>query len=539
MSRINWPSFPLSWAETQLGQVAQIVMGQSPPGHTYNKEGQGLPFFQGKTDFGEIAPTPASWCTEPSRIAEAGDILISVRAPVGPTNLAPEKSCIGRGLAAIRPDPKYIDRDFLLYYLRFIEPALVSQGQGSTFEAINKSDLYGLRVLVPPLAEQKRIVEILKQADALRRQRREILEQAKQLPAALFLEMFGDPSKGKKRYSRFPLGKLCKIIGGGTPSKLRSEYWNGSIPWVSPKDMKDTVIRDAEDHISERAIEESATNLIPEGSILIVTRSGILKHTLPVAVNAVEVAINQDIKALLISDRLLPEFVLVQLKVLSHLLLSKVRIGATVHNIETEELRRLKLIVPTLEEQQRFIQRLNVANSIQQEITRSANNSDELNQTLVAKAFTGELTQTWREAHREELETWLREHAECLPKKLTRISIKEIAPPERPVPARPARRWLMDQLSGVQAHVYKALQEWKGTLIPSEDLDSFLEEWPVEHLEDAHDHVLRALNQLAGLGLIARVSVPNQAGDYATAYRALREEDLTRAGDLKRLEASS
>lgn len=85
-----------------LSDVAKIIMGQSPPSSTYNSTGKGLPFFQGKTDFGEMYPTPRVYCTEPNRIAEPGDILITVRAPVGPTNINFVQSCIGRGLAAIR-----------------------------------------------------------------------------------------------------------------------------------------------------------------------------------------------------------------------------------------------------------------------------------------------------------------------------------------------------------------------------------------------------------------------------------------------------
>ena len=79
-----------------MGEVAEIIMGQSPPSSTYNERGEGLPFFQGKAEFGELYPTPIKYCTSPTRIAEAGDVLIPVRAPVGNINLAKEKSGIGR-----------------------------------------------------------------------------------------------------------------------------------------------------------------------------------------------------------------------------------------------------------------------------------------------------------------------------------------------------------------------------------------------------------------------------------------------------------
>src|SRR3989475_4643420 len=160
---------PGGWQEAELPAVAELNMGQSPPSNTYNIEGSGLPFFQGKTEFGKIYPSPVKYCSHPSKIAEAGDILISVRAPVGPTNLCRERSCIGRGLAAIRPIgaiPSY----YLLYYLRNIEPWLSRQGTGSTFTAISKSDLEQLTLPVAPLAEQLRIVakleKLLGQVDA-------------------------------------------------------------------------------------------------------------------------------------------------------------------------------------------------------------------------------------------------------------------------------------------------------------------------------------------------------------------------------------
>ena len=156
---------------------------------------------------------------------------------------------------------------------------------------------------------------------------------------------------------------------------------------------------------------------------------------------------------------------------------------------------------------------------------------------LHVRGFSGELTNAWREAHREELENWFRQHADYVPKKTTQITFKEIGQLERTPAARSARNWLVEQLSEVQNNVYLALREWKGTLLPSEDLSSFLEKWPIEHLEDAHDQVLRILDQLAGLGLIACVSVPNRFGDYISGYRVLREEELTRQSDLEGLGA--
>lgn len=148
---------PISWAWLPIKEYADIIMGQSPPSDSYYKTPHGLPFFQGKADFGKFYPSVANWCTAPSKIAEAGDILITVRAPVGPTNIAAEKCCIGRGLAALRC-PKGSNNFFLLYVLRSLETEIASLGSGSTFAAITKRDIQDFKVPIAPFPEQYRIV---------------------------------------------------------------------------------------------------------------------------------------------------------------------------------------------------------------------------------------------------------------------------------------------------------------------------------------------------------------------------------------------
>ena len=132
-------------------------MGQSPPSEAYNQSREGLPFFQGKAEFGDLYPTINKYCSRPKKIAGRDTILLSIRAPVGPTNLAPVECCIGRGLAAIHPY-KEIDPRFVLYILRSIEHSIASKGTGSTFTAIGKDFLEHLEFNLPPLGEQNRIV---------------------------------------------------------------------------------------------------------------------------------------------------------------------------------------------------------------------------------------------------------------------------------------------------------------------------------------------------------------------------------------------
>lgn len=157
-------SEPEGWRWMRLGDISDIISGQSPTSDTYRKKPEGLPFYQGKTDFGLRSPTARVWCVAPKKIAMPGDILISVRAPVGPTNVADVECCIGRGLAIIRCK-KNVDTHFVLSFLKFAEEKISQTGTGSVFDSINRNELLNFQILLPPLAEQKAIAEVLSSLD--------------------------------------------------------------------------------------------------------------------------------------------------------------------------------------------------------------------------------------------------------------------------------------------------------------------------------------------------------------------------------------
>ena len=149
-----------------LSDVAKIIMGQSPDGKAYNSDGHGMAFYQGKTEFRDLyIGEPLTWTTAPTRIAEANDILMSVRAPVGSTNIATQRCCIGRGLAAIRAIPEKSTALFILYSMRSIESEIENMGVGSTFKAINKEQVYNLPIPLAHLELQNRFVALAEQSD--------------------------------------------------------------------------------------------------------------------------------------------------------------------------------------------------------------------------------------------------------------------------------------------------------------------------------------------------------------------------------------
>ena len=157
------------WGPVALGDLSEIIMGQSPPADDIVDYPTGFPFYQGKADFGDLYPETTKYCIKAWKVAEQGDILITVRAPVGAVNLNASRAVIGRGIASVRPMSKKLHRDFLFQVLR--SPSIASHWQriqqGSTFDAINKDSLVSLNIPLPPLPVQRRIAEILGSVDAV------------------------------------------------------------------------------------------------------------------------------------------------------------------------------------------------------------------------------------------------------------------------------------------------------------------------------------------------------------------------------------
>ena len=170
---------PKGWIIENLGNIAFINMGQSPPSSSYNYEQIGLPFYQGKSEFGDIYPIAEKYCSEPIKIVDYDDVLISVRAPIGPTNLVKDKSCIGRGLAGIKAFGGMSGK-FLLYQLRTKTEELQEKGTGTTFKSISKSILEHSIFKIPPLNEQERIVSKIESLFSELDQAEKGLEKAKQ-----------------------------------------------------------------------------------------------------------------------------------------------------------------------------------------------------------------------------------------------------------------------------------------------------------------------------------------------------------------------
>ncbi|QOR84630.1 restriction endonuclease subunit S [Geobacillus stearothermophilus] len=238
----------------KVAEVCEIIMGQSPSSDTYNDRKEGLPFFQGKADFGKLHPTPKTYCSAPLKVANENDILMSVRAPVGDVNIANTKCCIGRGLAAIRANNDMINYKYLFYALNYKKNEIESMGTGSTFKAISKKDIESIQIPVFDIENQVKIVKALDKAQELIDKRKAQIEALDQLTQSVFLEMFGDLIKNTNQYKKEKLANLCIKITDGThhsPPTVKE-----GIPYITAKHLnkggldffKDPTYVSLEDH---------------------------------------------------------------------------------------------------------------------------------------------------------------------------------------------------------------------------------------------------------------------------------------------------
>lgn len=204
--------------------------------------------------------------------------------------------------------------------------------------------------------EQISICEKLDKIYGIIKSREQELQLLDNLIKARFVEMFGDAIHNDKGWNTSSVEDAClDIYGGGTPSKSHPEYYeDGDIPWVSSKDMKSDVLYGSQIYINQLGVDNSSAKMVPVNSVIMVIRSGILKHTLPVAINAVPITVNQDLKVFIPSEQILTRFLAVQFKMLEKDILSGVR-AVTADNIEFNTLKERHIILPPVKLQKEFV----------------------------------------------------------------------------------------------------------------------------------------------------------------------------------------
>lgn len=380
----------------RLEEVAQVFGGGTPSRQEPSYFGGGIAWAT-PTDVTGLndlylrstreSVTEAGLRNSSTKLLPAGAVLLTSRATIGFTAVADILVCTNQGFVNFVCGPELVP-EFLAFWLRTQKAKMLQHAGGTTFKEIARGVIRRFEIAYPSIQEQRRIVDLLTRAEGIVRLRREAAAKAAELIPALFIHQFGDPATNPMGWPQCTLGDVVNIASGGTPSKARPDFWEGDLPWVSPKDMKRTVIVDAIDHISPKVVEETNLKLVPKDAVLIVVRGMILAHTVPIAITARPVTINQDIKALTAKEGVMPAFLLWHLKVMHHELLGATSTAAHgTKKLETKDLLRQPVVVPPLALQGQFCEQMMAMESIQRQQIDALAKAQATFDALLAQAF--------------------------------------------------------------------------------------------------------------------------------------------------------
>lgn len=292
----------------------------------------------------------------------------------------------------IRPGPLVIP-EWVFYFIRqaWVREHAERRMTGSAGQRrVPTNVVEELEIPLPPLPEQQRIAAILEKADRLRRMRQYAQELSEKHLQSVFVKMFSTYLGSDSPKNRLGEDKLVEITGGGTPSREVAKYFEGNIPWLTAKDMRSDYIADTKEHITEEAIKNSATKLVPVGSILLVVKSKVLMHRLPIAIAERAMCHGQDIKSIQCSKKINPLFLAQVLKYNEPKLLAQAR-GANTEGLTLPMLEAVEVPVAPLPLQEKFALIVRNFEYLRNQQREAARQAEYLFQTLLHRAFRGEL----------------------------------------------------------------------------------------------------------------------------------------------------
>jgi type I restriction enzyme S subunit len=388
-----------SWEIKKLGEVCKVIAGQSPEGKFYNSEGNGMPFYQGKKEYGEkYIGEPTTWTTKITKESEAGDILMSVRAPVGPVNFATQKICIGRGLAAIRAG-KYIEKEFLYTFLIKHENEIEGNA-GAVFNSINKTQIENIEIPLPPLPEQQRIVAKLDVSFAaiakVKVNAEQNLKNAKELFESYLQAVFekkGDGWEDRK------VNEIGLAQTGTTPKTAEKENYGDFIPFIKPADVDFSGIGDIRydnEGLSEIGLKKGRK--MESGSILMVCIGATIGK---VGFAERDVSCNQQINSLTVKKEFEPKFIyyaMTSKEFQEKVLLEGKGAQATLPIINKSKWENLTISFPKSKEaQQTIVRQLDALRAEKKKLEavyqKKIDDLEELKKSILQKAFNGELAE--------------------------------------------------------------------------------------------------------------------------------------------------
>lgn len=351
------------------------------------------------------------------KVIRGGDVIFATTRPylrniaLVPGDLDDE--ICSTGFCVLRPRKGQAISEFVYYASRtvFFINQIIPKQRGASYPAVTDSDVYETLLPVPypddperSLAEQRRIVArieaLLGEVREMRKLQEEIAADASHLFSVTLTDFFAQQVSESSEWDWVALEDLGETKSGGTPRKSVEEYWGGTIPWVSPKDMKTRFIGKTQDYVTQLGVDNSSAKIVRAGAILIVFRSGILAHSLPVAIATRDLTTNQDLKALTLHSAYDSEYIAYAIQNLERYIVNNcVKKGPTVHSIVSDRFWQVRVPVPSGENslslQRQIVSKLNSAQSEISEMRELTSSKgaliENLEQSILAQAFRGEL----------------------------------------------------------------------------------------------------------------------------------------------------
>ncbi|REC56265.1 restriction endonuclease subunit S [Chryseobacterium piscium] len=384
----------MSWEIKKIKDVALIIAGQSPEGKFYNEIQNGLPFYQGKKEFSDrFIGEPKVWTSLTTKEAIKDDLLMSVRAPVGPVNFATQNCCIGRGLAAIRVQEKF-DKDFLFHFFKHIENTLTGN-TGAVFNSINKTQIENIEIPVPSLEEQRQVIQKLDAAFELIDQAKANIEKniqnAKDLFQSKLNQVFSQKGDGWEEKTLSELILKTKNINPKDFENREYKYVD-----VSAVDRKTLQIKEFSCINSENAPSRARKSLL-EKDIIFATVRPTLKRVCLITKEFDKEICSTGYVVLRPNRNLIdPKMIFYFLQTSMFMKnMEELQKGASYPAVTDGEVKDQKIVIPiNLDFQERIILNLdllaNQTEVLQQKYQQKLVNLEELRKSILEKAFKGE-----------------------------------------------------------------------------------------------------------------------------------------------------
>ena len=372
-----------------------IRTGKTPPtSQTKYFEGEVNWYTPGDLDLGKYLTksrrtlTQLAFDDKKAVIFPKDTLLIGCIGDIGKIGITTDLCSSNQQLTGLYPNEK-ADVSYLYYWFRGNKKTLESTSNNAVVPILNNRTLETIKIPLPPLPQQQKIANILDAADALRQKDKALLAKYDELTQALFLDMFGDPVSNPKGWDKVKLEEISKISSGSTPSRENESYYDGEIPWVKTGEVNGKVIYNTSEHISEEALKNSSCKLYPIGS-LIIAMYGQGKTRGQIGMLGIEATTNQACGVLSPSNKMNFNF-LFHLLQLNYEDLRSLGRGGNQPNLNSGLLKNYIIFNPPIKLQNQFAERVQVIEQQKAIAQKSLEKSEELFNSLLQKAFKGEL----------------------------------------------------------------------------------------------------------------------------------------------------